>query len=126
MSIQISDKSFEGFKQAYATLSAAVTKFQAQAEGAGGKVGTILTQEIYDTARQMLEAGAVLAQEATAKVADVVAEVTGAKKPAAKKAAKPAAAAKKPAAKAPAKKASVKAAKPAAKKPAAKTAAANK
>ena len=77
MSIQISDKSFEGFKQAYATLSAAVTKFQAQAEGAGGKVGTILTQEIYDTARQMLEAGAVLAQEATAKVADVVAEVTG-------------------------------------------------
>ena len=52
MSIQISDKSFEGFKQAYATLSAAVTKFQAQAEGAGGKVGTILTQEIYDTARQ--------------------------------------------------------------------------
>ena len=102
MSIQISDKSFEGFKQAYATLSAAVTKFQAQAEGAGGKVGTILTQEIYDTARQMLEAGAVLAQEATAKVADVVAEVTGAKKPAAKKAAKPEAAAKKPAAKKPA------------------------
>ena len=106
MSIQISDKSFEGFKQAYATLSAAVTKFQAQAEGAGGKVGTILTQEIYDTARQMLEAGAVLAQEATAKVADVVAEVTGAKKPAAKKtttAKRPAAkktttAAKKPAA----------------------------
>lgn len=96
MSIQISDKSFEGFKQAYATLSAAVTKFQAQAEGAGGKVGTILTQEIYDTARQMLEAGAVLAQEATAKVVDVVAEVTGAKKPAAKKAAKPAAAAKSP------------------------------
>ena len=89
MSIQISDKSFEGFKQAYATLSAAVTKFQAQAEGAGGKVGTILTQEIYDTARQMLEAGAVLAQEATAKVADVVAEVTGAKKPAAKKYGKP-------------------------------------